>query len=45
MSFGLQHTKGPQATSDVMPLRPLGARLTAGQPELIRADADHCRNA
>jgi hypothetical protein len=37
MPFPLQDTKGRQATGDMMPLSPLGARLTARQTELILA--------
>jgi hypothetical protein len=35
MAFPLQHTKGGQATAEMMQLRPRGADLTATQPELI----------
>jgi hypothetical protein len=41
MPFPLQHTKRHQAAGEVMQLRPLRARLTAGQAELILADANH----
>jgi hypothetical protein len=37
MAFPLQHTKGDQATADMMQLRPDGADLTARQPELVLA--------
>jgi hypothetical protein len=40
VSLALQHTKGDQAAGDVMPLGPLGAHLTAAQPELIFAHTD-----
>ena len=40
MPFPLQDTKGDQAADDVVQLRPLRARLTATQAELILADAD-----
>jgi hypothetical protein len=35
MALPLQHTKGGQATADMMQLRPGRADLTATQPELI----------
>jgi hypothetical protein len=41
MSFPLQHTKGDEATGDMMQLRPRGADLTATQPELILTHPDH----
>ena len=41
MPFPLQDTKGHQTTRDVMHLRALGARLTAGQHQLILADSNH----
>ena len=37
VAFMLQHAKRGQATHDVMLLSPLGARLTAGQAEVILA--------
>jgi hypothetical protein len=40
LPFPLQDTKGDQAAGQVMPLRPLGTRLTAIEPELIFTDAD-----
>ena len=40
MSFPLQHTKGDQTAGEMMQLSPLGARLTAGQTELIFAHPD-----
>jgi hypothetical protein len=40
MSFSLLDTKSDQAAGDVMPLSPLGARLTAAQSELIRTGTD-----
>ena len=40
MPFPLQDTEGDQATGDVMQLRPLGARLTAGQAELVLTHPD-----
>jgi hypothetical protein len=44
LSFALQHTTSDQAAGDVMPLRPLRARLTAAQAELILTDTDHFLN-
>jgi hypothetical protein len=40
VSLAFQHTKGHQSAGDVMPLGPLGARLTAAQPELSFAHTD-----
>jgi hypothetical protein len=40
MPFPLQDTKRDQAAGQVMPLSPLGTRLTAIEPELVCADAD-----
>jgi hypothetical protein len=44
MTCALSRTNCREAAEDVMPLRPFGACLTAGQPELILADTDHFRN-
>ena len=41
MPFPLEHTKGHQAATDMMDLRPLGACLTACQAEWVRTHADH----
>ena len=40
MPFPLQDTKGDQTAGEMMPLRPLRARLTAAQAELILTDAN-----
>jgi hypothetical protein len=40
MPFPLQHTQGHHTAGQMMPLRPLRARLTARQPELLFTDAD-----
>jgi hypothetical protein len=40
LSLPLQYAKGHEAASDVMELRPRGARLTAGSAELIFANPD-----
>ena len=40
VTFALQHAKHDQAAHDVMPLRPLGTGLTAGQAQLIFANPD-----
>jgi hypothetical protein len=40
MPFPLQDTEGDYTTGDVMQLRPLGARLTAGQAELVLTHPD-----
>jgi hypothetical protein len=44
MSFPLQHAKGDQAAAQVMLLRPVRARVTAGQAQLILADSDDLLN-
>jgi hypothetical protein len=44
MSFALQDAKCDQRAGEMMLLSPLGTRLTAGQPELILADADDFLN-
>jgi hypothetical protein len=43
-SLALQDAKGNEATCQMMDLRPLRARLTARQPELILTDADQFLN-
>ena len=40
ISFPLQDTKGDQTAGEIMPLRPLRARLTAAQAELIFTDSN-----
>ena len=40
ISFPLQDTKGDQTAGEMMPLRPLRARLTAAQAELIFTDSN-----
>jgi hypothetical protein len=42
MPFPLQDTEGDQATGHVMQLRPVGARLTACQAELVLTHPDDC---
>jgi hypothetical protein len=42
MPLPLQHATRDQAAGQMMPLSPLGPRLTTSHPALIRADAEHC---
>jgi hypothetical protein len=44
MSFPLPHTKGHEATGEMMRLRPRGADLTTTQPEVILTHPDHLLN-
>lgn len=44
ISFAREHTTCRQAAEDVMALGPLRTGLTAGQPEVVLAHADHVRD-